>query len=162
MVAGKADLTFGRFCFHCNFQTVWNLQKGTTEMSSGGPKMVERSYGAAGNGRKWPKMAGNSRIFRWFTVAAAAASQARSRRVRRRFAVKFHRRDRLNVAHPLGQRVSPVADRWCLVWSDLSRLANEQKAQLGSLFGELLPRVFGAQKVSWGLGFHLESQTMFV
>ena len=46
--------------------------------------------------------------------------------------------------------------------SYLSRVANEQKAQLGSRFGELLPRVFGAQKVSWGLGFHLESQTIFI
>ena len=25
-------------------------------MSSGGPKMVEKSYGVAGNGRKWPKI----------------------------------------------------------------------------------------------------------
>ena len=113
-------------------------------------------------GRKWPEMAGKSRIFRWFTVAAAAASPARSRRVRRRFAVKFHRRDRLDVAHLLGRGMSPVAGRWCLVWSNLSRLANEQKAQLGSRFGELFPRVFGAQKVSWGLGFHLASQTMFI
>ena len=31
------------------------MQKGTTEMSSGGPKMVERSYGVAGSGRKWLK-----------------------------------------------------------------------------------------------------------
>ena len=76
--------------------------------------------------------------------------------------MKFHRRDRLDVAHLLGRRVSPVAGWWCLVWSDLSRLANEQKAQLGSQFGELFPRVFGAQKVSWGLGFHLVSQTMFI
>ena len=56
----------------------------------------------------------------------------------------------------------PVAGRWCLVRSNLSRLANEQKAQLGSRFGELFPRVFGAQKVSWGLGFYLASQTMFI
>ena len=34
---------------------VGNLQKETTEMSSGGLKMVERSYGMAGSGRKWPK-----------------------------------------------------------------------------------------------------------
>ena len=155
MVAEKLDSTFGRFCFHCNFQTVRNLQKGTTAMSSGGPKMVERSYGVAEKGRK-------SRIFRWFTVAAAAASPARSRRIWRRFSVKFHRRDCLDVAHLLGRRVSPVAGRWCLVWSNLSRLANEQKGQLSSRFGELFPRVFGAQKVSWGLGFHLASQTMFI
>ena len=57
----------------------------------------------------WPEMAEKSRIFRWFTVAAVTASPARSRPVRRRFAVKFHRRDRLDVAHLLGRRVSPVA-----------------------------------------------------
>ena len=34
---------------------VRNLQKGTTEICSVGPKMVERSYGLAGNGLKWPK-----------------------------------------------------------------------------------------------------------
>ena len=55
MVAEKLDLTFDQFCFHCNFQTVRNLQKETTDMSSGGPKMVERSYGVAGNGLKLPK-----------------------------------------------------------------------------------------------------------
>ena len=32
-----------------------NLQKGTTELSSGGPKIVEMSYGVAGNGLKWLK-----------------------------------------------------------------------------------------------------------
>ena len=59
MVAGKPDLTFGRFRFRCNFQTVQNLQKGTTEMSSGGPKMVERSYGVAENGRKNQEQSGD-------------------------------------------------------------------------------------------------------
>ena len=54
--AEKLDLTFDRFCFSCNFQTVRNLQKGTTEMSSGGPKMVERNYGVVGNGRKIKKL----------------------------------------------------------------------------------------------------------
>ena len=47
VVAGKLDPTVGQLCFRRNFQTVRNLQKGTTEMSSGGPKMVERSYGVA-------------------------------------------------------------------------------------------------------------------
>ena len=32
-----------------------NLEKKTTEMSSEGPKMVERIYGVAGNGLKWPE-----------------------------------------------------------------------------------------------------------
>ena len=34
--------------------------------------------------------------------------------------------------------------------------------QLGSRFGELFPRVLGAQELSWGLGFHLASQVMFI
>ena len=55
VVAGKLDPTVGQLCFCRIFQTVRNLQKGTTEMSSGGPKMVERSYGVAGNSLKWPK-----------------------------------------------------------------------------------------------------------
>ena len=44
--------------------------------------------------------------------------------------VKFHRQDRLDVAHLLGRCVSPVAGRWCLVWSNLSRLVNKQKPNL--------------------------------
>ena len=35
-------------------------------------------------------------------------------------------------------------------------------AQLGSRFGELFPRVLGVQELSWGLGFHLASQVMFI
>ena len=55
MVAEKLDPTVSQLCFCCIFQTVRNLQKGTTEMSSDGPKMVERRYGLAGNGRKIKK-----------------------------------------------------------------------------------------------------------
>ena len=44
---------------------VRNLQKGTTEMSSEGPKMVERSYGVAVSGRKWPKNHEFSGSSRW-------------------------------------------------------------------------------------------------
>ena len=54
-MAGKLDPTVGQLCFRRNFQTVRNLQKGTTEMSSEGPKMVGGRYGLAGNGLKWPK-----------------------------------------------------------------------------------------------------------
>ena len=35
------------------------MQKGTTEMSSGGPNMVERSYGVAGNGHKNQEQSGD-------------------------------------------------------------------------------------------------------
>ena len=62
-------------------------------------------------------------------------------------------------------RPAHVAAGWPVVphlVQSFSALAIEQKAQLGSRFGELFPRVFGAQKVSWGLGFHLASQTMFI
>ena len=52
VVAEKLDPTVGQLCFHRNFQTVGNLQKGTTGMSLEGLKMVERSYGLAGNSRE--------------------------------------------------------------------------------------------------------------
>ena len=55
MVAGKLDPTVGRICFYRIFQTVMNLEKRITEMSSEGPKMVEMSYRLAGNGRKIKK-----------------------------------------------------------------------------------------------------------
>ena len=55
MVAGKLDPTVSQICFCRIFQTVMNLEKKTTEMSSEGPKIVEKSYGVAGNGLKWPK-----------------------------------------------------------------------------------------------------------
>ena len=55
VVAEKRDPSVGQLYFYRNFQTVRNLQKGTTEMSSEGPKMEERSYGVAGNGLKWPE-----------------------------------------------------------------------------------------------------------
>ena len=55
MVARKLDTTVCQLCFRRNFQTVKNLQKGTTEMFSEGPKMVGGRYGLAGNGLKLPE-----------------------------------------------------------------------------------------------------------
>ena len=55
VVAGKLDPTVGQLYFRRNFQMVRNLQKGTTEMSSEGPKMVGGRYGLAENGRKVKK-----------------------------------------------------------------------------------------------------------
>ena len=86
----------------------------------------------------WPEMARKSRIFWWFTVAAAAASPARLAAVRHEIPPEGSS----GCCAP--PRPACVAGRWCLVWSDLSRLANEQKAQLSTRFGELFPRVFGA------------------
>ena len=56
MVAGKLDPAIRRICCCRIFQTVMNLEKRTTEMSSEGPKMVEMSYGVAGNDRKIKKI----------------------------------------------------------------------------------------------------------
>ena len=55
MVAEKLDPTVDRICFCYIFQTVMNLENRTTEMSSEGPKMVEKRYELAGNGLKWSK-----------------------------------------------------------------------------------------------------------
>ena len=49
MVAGKLDPTVGQICFHRIFQTVRNLRKGTTGISSESPKMGgERGMGLPG------------------------------------------------------------------------------------------------------------------
>ena len=90
MVARKLDPTVRQLCFHRIFQTVRNLQKETTEMSSKGPKMVEMRYGLAGNGRKTQKSGDPS-------LRPPPSSPARSRRVRRRLAGKFYRRGLLVV-----------------------------------------------------------------
>ena len=119
MVAGKPDLTFDRFRFRCNFQMVLNLQKRTTEMSSRGPKMVEMSYGVAGNGRKSQKSGDK-------TVQPPSGSPARSRRIRRRLAVKFYGRHRPVLAHLMVWRVYSNSGWWCLVWFNLPRRTNGQ------------------------------------
>ena len=119
MVAGKPDLTFDRFRFRCNFQMVLNLQKGTTKMSSRGPKMVEMSYGVAGNGQKSQKSGDK-------TVQPPSGSPARSRRIRRQLAVKFYGRHRPVVAHLMVWRVYSNSGRWCLVLFNLPRRTNGQ------------------------------------
>ena len=91
MVAGKLDPTVGRICFCRIFQTVMNLEKRTTEMSSDGPKMVGERYGSAWNGRKMTK----SDDPRW---RLPPCSPARSGHVRWRMAGKFHGDGRLVVA----------------------------------------------------------------
>ena len=67
-------------------------------MSSGGPKTMEMSYGVAGKVK-------NSSVI---TVVAAAASPARSGRVRLWLAVKFGRRDRPEVRTSLSGTCSFV------------------------------------------------------
>ena len=136
-----------------------NLQKGTTEMSSGGSKNGGKELWG---GLKWPENGHKSQKSGDKTVQPPSGSPARSRRVRGRLAVKFYCRHLPVVAHLMVRRVYSNSGRWCLVWFNLPRRANGQNDPTRSRFGELLPRVFGAQKVSWGLRFHLESQTMFI
>ena len=159
MVAGKSDLSFGQFRFRCNFQTVRNLQKRDhvdefRRSKNGGKELW--------GGLKWPKNGRKSQKSGDKMVQPPSDSPARSRRVRRWLAVKFYGRHRSVVAHLIVRCVYSNSGRWCLVWFNLPRRANGQNDPTQSRFGELLSRVFGAQKVSWGLGFHLEYQTMFI
>ena len=99
VVAGKLDPTVDQICFRRIFQTVRTLRKGTTGMSSEGPKMGGGRYGLAWNGRK----IGKSDDSPW--RPPPPRSPARSGRVRRWFAVKLGRQDRLVAALLPGQRV---------------------------------------------------------
>ena len=98
VAAEKLDPTLGRICFCCIFQTMMNLEKKTTEMSSEGPKMVGERYGLTWNDQKMTK----SDDLRW---RLPTCSQARSGRVRPRLTVKFHGDGRLVVALLLGRHV---------------------------------------------------------
>ena len=84
------DPTVGQTSFRCIFQTVRNLEKMTTGISSEGPKMGGGRHRSAWNGRKTAK----SGDPRW---RPPPRSQARSERVRRRFAVIFCRQGRLTL-----------------------------------------------------------------
>ena len=98
VVAGKRDPTIGQTCFRRIFQTVRNLKKRTTGMSSEGQKMGGGRYGSAWNGRKMKKTGDPP----W---PQPPRSPARSERIRRRLAVKFGRKGRLVVALLPGWRV---------------------------------------------------------
>ena len=104
VVSGKRNPTIGKTSFRRIFQTMRNLRKRITGMSSEGPKMGEGRYGSAWNGRKTMK-SGDPRwrpLPRW---------PARSRRVRRRFAMKFHSQGRLVVALLAGWRMHQEGGR---------------------------------------------------
>ena len=87
MVAEKLDPVVGQICFCRIFQTVVNLEKRTTEMSSEGPKIVGEGYGLAWNDRKMAK----SSDPRW---KQPPRSPALSGRVWRRLTVKCYCQDR--------------------------------------------------------------------
>ena len=98
VVAEKLDPTIGQTCFCRIFQTVRNLRKRTTRMSSEGPKMRGWRYGSAWNGRKIGK-------FYDLPWRPLPRSPARSGRVRRQLAGKFYRRGHLALLLLLGRRV---------------------------------------------------------
>ena len=98
MVAGKCDPTVGQTSFRRIFQTVRNLRKRTTGMSSEGLKFEGGRYGSAWNGRKMKKTGDPP----W---QPPPLSQARSESVRRRLAVKFGRKGHLVLLFLPGQRV---------------------------------------------------------
>ena len=98
VVAGKRDLIVSQTSFRHIFQTVRNLRKRTTGMSSEGPKMGGGRYGSAWNGRKMKKT--DDPLWR-----SPPRSSARSGRVRLRLAVKFCRQGCLSVLILPGQRM---------------------------------------------------------
>ena len=107
VVAEKLDPTVDQTCFRRNFQTVRNLKKRTTGMSSEGPKMGGGRYGLAWNCRKIAKSGDPS----WLSPPR---SPARSERVQRRLAVKLCRQGRLTVILLHGRRVYQGGGRKCL------------------------------------------------
>ena len=73
MVAEILDPIVDLICFCCIFQTVMNLEKRTTRMSSEGPKMGGGRYGSNWSGRKMAK----SGDPRWRLPPFAGSIQAR-------------------------------------------------------------------------------------
>ena len=127
MVAGKPDLSFGRFRFRCNFQTVLNLQRRDhvdefRRSKNGGKELW--------GGLKWPKNFRKLQNSGEKTVQPLSGLPARSRRIWRRLAVKFYGRHRPEVAHLVVRRLYSNSRRWCLIWSDLSRRAGGYSAQM--------------------------------
>ena len=104
VVAEKRDPTVGQTSFRRIFQTVRNLRKRTTGMSSKSPKIGGGRYGSAWNGRKKKKIGDPP----W---RPPLRSPARSGRVRRRLAVKFGRQGHLALLFLLGRRVCKVGCR---------------------------------------------------
>ena len=98
VVAEKLDPTVDHICFCLIFQTVMNMEKRTTGMSSEGPKMGGGRYRLDWSGRKMVK----SGDPKW---RLPPCSSARSERVRLRLAVKFHGDGHLVVALLPGRRV---------------------------------------------------------
>ena len=156
VVAGKLDPTVGQICFRRIIQTMRNLQKGTTEMSSEGPKMVGGRYGSAWNGQKTPK----SDDPKW---RPSPPSPARFGLVRRRLAGKFYRRGDLVVLLLPGRFVYSGGGRIRLSRLKPDRPKNGLKRPSSGfrVFG-VFSRVLGLKMSVLGLGFYWARKTMFI
>ena len=156
VVAVKLDPTVGQLCFCRIFQTVRNLQKRTTRMSSEGPKMVGGRYGSAWSGRKIQKNGDP----RW---RPPPPSPARSGRVRRRLARKFYQRGRLVVLLLPGQRVYSGGGRNRLprLKHDWPKNGSKRPNSGFRVFG-VFSQVLGLKMSVLGLGFYLARKTMFI
>ena len=119
MVAGKLYPTIGQLCFCRIFQTVRNMKKGTTRMSSKSSKMVGDRYGSAWSGQKMQKNGDP----RW----RPPPSSAQSWRVRLWFTVKFHGRDRLTLILLPSRLMCKVGGRSRLPRLKLERPENGSK-----------------------------------
>ena len=150
LVAGKLDPTVGRICFCCIFQTVMNLEKRTTEMSSEGPKMMERRYGLALNGRKTQKSGDPS-------LRLPPPSPARSGRVPRRLAENFYQRGRLVVLLLYLRRVYSSGGRNRLPRLKPNRPKNGSKRPSSGFSG-----FFGIFSLVLGLDPHLAPKTRLI
>ena len=156
VVAEKLDPTVGQLCFCHIFQTVRNLQKGTTGMSSEGLKMVGGRYGSAWSGQKMQKNGDP----RW---RSPSHSSARSGRVRRRFAVKFLFQDRLTLLLLPGQHVCKVGGRSRLPRLKLEQPENGSKRPVRcSRFWGVFSKVLELKMSVLGLGFHLARKDRFI
>ena len=131
VVAEKLNPTVDQTCFRRIFQTVRNLKKRTTGMSSEGLKMGGGRYGSTWNDRKMKKIGDPP----WWPPQR---SPARSRLVRRRLAMKFCRQGRLSVLLLHGWRVCKGGGRNCLPRPkpDWPKNGSKRPSSGSTVFGE--------------------------
>ena len=124
MVAEKLDPTVGRIYF---------LSYLSNSDESGENDHLNEFRGSKNGGKelwgglKWPKNGRKSQKSGDKMVQPPSGSQARSRRVRRRLAVKFYGRHRPVVAHLMVWCVYSDSGRNRLLWLKLERPANGSK-----------------------------------
>ena len=157
MVARKRYPTVDQTSFRRIFQTVRDLRKRTTGMSSEGPKMGGGRYGSAWNGRKTKKTGDPP----W---RPPPRSPARFGCVQRRLAVKFCRQGRLAVLLLPGR---------CVCARVMAGIVSHGQNPIGLKTGRNDPvrgsrilgsfsRVLELKMSVLGLRFYLAGKTMFI